>query len=807
MTRLLIVDDKEENLYLMQALFGAHGYVVDTARHGAEALVKARLVPPDAIVSDLLMPVMDGYTLLRRWKTDGRLGKIPFIVYTATYTEPADEKLALDLGADAFILKPTEPGPLAGRIAQVLTDAARGTPVRAPTGAAQERDYSEIVIRKLEEKARQLEEANEALAEREEQLRAMFDAEPECVKLLARNGVLLEMNPAGLQMIEADSLEQIKGTCVFPLVVEETRAEIRALCERVFCGESARKEFQVVGFKGTARWLDMHAAPVRNARGEVIAMIGISRDITARRRADEALRESERRTSSIIDSMVSFVGVFSLDGVMVDCNRVPLLVTGMTRDEVIGQRLVDLPPWTHSAAVQRALSDALQRAAAGEVVRGDFVMFARGMFLTIDATFCPLRDASGKVIQVVGSGVDVTERKRLEAQLLQAQKMEALGTLAGGIAHDFNNILGAIIGNAALAHQDVGPDHPAAVSLAEITKASSRARDLIQQILTFSRQQAHERRVIGLPLVIEECVSLLRATLPTGIALVTRVGTDIPNVLADRTQVHQVVMNLCTNAWQAIDGPIGRIELALDAVDIGGDPGHAPADLQRGRYARLRVSDSGKGIDAAIVSRIFDPFFTTKALGEGTGLGLAVVDGIVKNHDGAISVDSVPGKGTTFQVYFPAVQARADTLHGSPASQPKGAGERILYLDDEEPLVLLVSRLLERLGYQVEGFTRPADALAAFDADPSGYALFVSDLNMPVTSGLEVAAQVLRRRPDLPVVLTSGYITEGLRTQAASLGVREVIYKPNTADELAAAVARLLADSETAVGAKLRHGV
>jgi nitrogen-specific signal transduction histidine kinase len=381
-------------------------------------------------------------------------------------------------------------------------------------------------------------------------------------------------------------------------------------------------------------------------------------------------------------------------------------------------------------------------------------------------------------------------RRRLEAPLLQAQKMEALGTLAGGVAHDFNNILGTIIGNVELAREDLVAEHPAQASLAEVEKASARARDLVQQILTFGRRQPDERRVIALREVIEESLRLLRASLPAGIELVTGFARDVPNVLADRSRIHQVVTNLCTNAWQAIPGSVGRITVSLATVRVA--EGEAVAGLGPGVYACLSVSDSGNGIAPAITDRIFDPFFTTKAPGEGTGLGLSVVDGIVKSHDGAIVVESQPGQGATFRAYFPGVAAPVSVRAAQARSAVEGSGQRVLYLDDEASLVNLTTRLLGRAGYEVEGFTRPADAIAAFAADPGRFDVVVSDMNMPTATGLSVAAEILRLRPDVPVALISGFVTDELTARADALGVRAVIYKPNLTRDLVPLIGRLV---------------
>jgi CheY-like chemotaxis protein len=378
--------------------------------------------------------------------------------------------------------------------------------------------------------------------------------------------------------------------------------------------------------------------------------------------------------------------------------------------------------------------------------------------------------------------------------LRNAQKIEAIGTLAAGVAHDFNNIIGTIAGNAALAQQDVGPGHTALESLDEIYKASQRARHLVQQILTFSRKQPLQ--LVNQPLrpLVEESVRLLRATLPAGVDLATAFGEVSARVLADSTQIQQIVLNLCTNAWHALHERSGRIEIGLEEMQLGAAAVSLLPDLKPGPHVRLRVSDNGKGMDAAIQERIFEPFFTTKPVGQGTGLGLAAVHGIVKTHNGAIALESAPGRGTTFWVYFPVVAAPHDAAQAAPLppGSLQGGGEHVLYLDDDESLVFLVMRMLNRLGYRTSGYTDARLALNAVRADPRDFDIAVTDFNMPGLSGLDVALELSRIRPDLPVVITSGYITDALRSDALRAGVRRLIDKPSTVDELCQVIRQIL---------------
>ena len=405
------------------------------------------------------------------------------------------------------------------------------------------------------------------------------------------------------------------------------------------------------------------------------------------------------------------------------------------------------------------------------------------------------RGADGRPSRAIGTTQDVTERKRLEEAHQQAQKLESLGTLAGGIAHDFNNILAVIRGNARLAAEQVGPDHPAASSLDEITRATGRASDLVRRILTFSRPREAKLEPADLRVVVRDVLKLLRATVPARITLTQDLSSDVPLVLADAGQVHEAIVNLTTNAASAIGGHTGDITFRLDAVDVDGALAGLVPGLRPGRYARLTVRDSGSGMDAATLERIFDAFYTTKPVGEGTGLGLSMVHGILRGHGGAVTVTSAPGRGSTFELYFPETRQKADPRGEPGRAVPRTSGRRVLYVDDEEALVLLATRVLARAGHSVTGFSDPARALAAFREQPDAIDILVTDLSMPVMSGVELARAVLEVRPHLPVLLTTGHIgTQDVPVSRES-GIRAMVPKPFTADQLAHAIDRVFADA------------
>jgi two-component system cell cycle sensor histidine kinase/response regulator CckA len=426
--------------------------------------------------------------------------------------------------------------------------------------------------------------------------------------------------------------------------------------------------------------------------------------------------------------------------------------------------------------------------------------------LNVRAIGQAVRDAYGNITGIEGAFQDITEQKKagqahasLEAQLRESQKMEAIGTLAGGIAHDFNNILGTILGNAELARQDAGSNWQALVSLEEIQKAGHRARDLVQQILSFSRRQPTSRRVMSLPSIVEESARLLRAALPGGVRIECRCAADTPSVVADPTQVEQVLLNLGTNAAHAMEGRSGSIDIRVEGITLDEASARFDLNLRPGRYARLVVSDTGHGMDAATQRRIFEPFFTTKPAGKGTGLGLSVVHGIMQAHEGAIVAHSELGRGSRFELYFPRAQAVADTLGMTEDAGPtsEGRGRHILYIDDDEAQVFLIKRMLERWGYRVSAYLEQREALDALLAGEHRFDLVVTDFNMPGISGLDVARAIRDARPKVPVIVVSGYITDALRAQAAAAGVRELISKPHEVEELRDAVQRHMPPLET----------
>jgi len=431
-----------------------------------------------------------------------------------------------------------------------------------------------------------------------------------------------------------------------------------------------------------------------------------------------------------------------------------------------------------------------------------------GQTVTLDVSLSREPHANGDIVTLFIH--DLTSRKKmqahrdaLEVQLRESQKMQAIGTMAGGIAHDFNNIIGAILGNVELARDDASANTAVLTSLAEIDKAGRRARDLVRQILAFSRNDPPKRSLLCLAEVVQEATRLLKVTLPPQVRIALNITPNTPAVMADATQIEQVLLNLCTNAIHAIGVATGTIRIELGyTLRSTADDAERRGGL-RGQHVWLRVSDTGCGIGPEIQQRVFEPFFTTKPVGQGTGLGLSVVHGIMRAHHGTVQLQSETGAGSTFTLLFPVPDTQAETAEvaaasatTAPTSVLPGLGRRVMYVDDDDALVLLVKRLLTRKGYTVVTFTDPKQALLALTNPRTGCDLLVTDFNMPGYSGVDLMRDVARVRPGLWVALTSGYVTPEIERQALAAGARALIHKPNDVEELCATVQRLLQESQ-----------
>lgn len=568
-------------------------------------------------------------------------------------------------------------------------------------------------------------------------------------------------------------------------------------------------EFRILLPDGRVRWLMRRSTAVTIDDSGVLR-VGVLIDVTDQRETEEALRRNEALWKLALESAGDGVWDWNLATGEEYLSASMLAMYGFSEDEL--PRIADaLDERTHPDDRAQMLRDRQDHfEGRTPIYRNEHRVqckdgswkwvLTRGMVIS--------RDADGRPTRMVGTHTDITElkeadnrRQLLETQLRESQKMEAIGTLAGGVAHDFNNLLAAILGNLVLAREDVEQAHPAQESLAEIQRAALRARQLVQQILAFSRRQAQTMAHQPLVRLVDESLGLLRSLLPAGVRLHTRLGSHGLTVLADATQVQQVVMNLCTNAWQAMRGRNGEIHVSVRLAVVDEERALATGSpLPTGRYACLSVADDGQGIAPETLSRIFEPFYTTKPPGEGTGLGLAVVHGIVTAHHGAIDVRSEPGQGTCFDVYWPLVAERGEDVSSAASGEgavvcdgaPAAVKRHVLYVDDYEAMLFLAARTLGKHGYRVSTFLSGEDAIRWLRAHDEPVDLLVTDQNMPGLSGVEVAREALVIRPDLRVVIMSGYVNDALRTQANQVGVYDVLAKQDRVDDLVQAVQSLM---------------
>lgn len=682
MQRILVVDDDGKNRYLLEVLLKKLGYDVQSAGNGKEALEAARIHPPDLAISDILMPAMDGFTLCRRWKSDEKMKKIPFIFYTATYTGADDEEFALSLGADRFLVKPMEVDALALIIRDAISKPAKAPP---GTGGADEaaslRTYGETVSRKLEKKVSDLERANRELER----------------------------------------------------IMEE------------------------------------------------------------RRRAEEALRESETKYRIVADNTYHWEfwqddkGAFRY--VSPSCKR----ITGREPGELSREPglLLRIMHPEDRQKYERHLEEKEARRESGSL---EFrIIHADGTVRWIAHDCQPLFDPEGRFLGTRGSNRDITENKDLEEQLRHAQRVEMVGRLAGGVAHDLNNILTVIIGFSAIVKERLGRDDPAMSTIDQIYKAAERAAVLTGGMLAFSRRRPVDRRPVDLNGLLRGMEPFMRTMIGADVELSISTAPEDVTVSADAGQLEQVVMNLAANARDAIRGS-GAITISTTAIDMDDEFIRVHGYGTRGRCAVISVSDTGIGMGDEIKQKMFEPFFTTKEAGKGTGLGLPIVYGIVKDHRGFINVYTEPGKGTTFRILLPAV---GETVHAETAREGMRnlrGHETIMVADDDPAKRRLLDTFLTGLGYTVITAADGRTAMDLFTGRKGPIHLAVMDVFMPEKNGIDAYREMKAADSGVKAIMISGFPEEVIRGQGFLDPGVSFMVKPLRPLEFAAEVRRVLGE-------------
>jgi PAS domain S-box-containing protein len=637
--------------------------------------------------------------------------------------------------------------------------------------------------------------AEEALRESEEKYRRIVQTSKEGIWAMDSNYLTTFVNQRMADMLGYTPVEMI-GRRVDTFMFPEDLGDHSVRMEARKQGEGGVYERRFRRKDGGALWTIVSATALRDAEGKFTGSFGMFTDITERKQAEAEIRDSEERNRRLVEALPDAI-IFRSGGLITYANPAAVKLFRANRmEELIGKRYLELVhPDDRAESTERVRKNMEENWVAPP--REHRLIALDGQVVEVESTGVPVKIRGG--VQTFGVFRDITEQKKshqekekLEAQLQQAQKMEALGTLAGGIAHDFNNILSVIIGSSELLELKEVVEDSSRQTLDNVLQASQRAKELVRQILAFSRHAKQEKILLNFKSIIKETLEFLRASLPSSIQIRQYLDPAAGTIMADPTQMQQILMNLCTNAGHAMekDGGVMQINLAnvtLNAEDVRFDP-----DLEPGGYVRLTVSDTGHGMEPSVIQRIFEPYFTTKELGKGTGLGLAVVHGIVKAHNGMINVYSEAGKGTTFKVFLPRAEGYDGVGEMKPAASiPKGS-ERILLVDDEKALADIEKQLLNWMGYEVEIRTSPIEAIEAFRANPQKFDLVLTDMTMPQMTGIKMAKQMIEIRTDIPVIVCTGFSDQINEDQALSAGVKALLLKPVVAREMSEAIRKAL---------------
>jgi len=645
-------------------------------------------------------------------------------------------------------------------------------------------------------------QAEEALRESEEKYRLVVENAGEAI-IIAQDGMLKFVNLAAIKLL-GYSEEELTSTPFTEFIHQEDRQLVFDRYAKRLKGEELFPvySFRVVTKEGIVKWVEIHAAVVP-WQGRP-ATLNFLHDITDRRHAEKALRTSARelrtskhllaKTFSSLREAILIIDAKSMN--IIDCNASTVQIFGYAREELIGQTTaflhVNEDPLMHFSEYLYPANEK-----NGFLFLPEFTMKRKdGSIFPAEHSVTALENEGGEIIGWVSVIRDVTEQKKadderqnLELQLRQVQKLEAIGTLAGGIAHDFNNILASIIGYTELAFSEELPDK-ASSDLQHVLKAAERARNLVAQILSFSRPGKAEKRTLQISHIIQEALKLLRPSLPSTIDIKRQIKVKSDSVLADPSHIHQIIMNLCTNAAHAMRAQGGALTVALGELEVYPDDVPIHPKLGPGSYLDLSVSDTGHGIHPDIMDRIFDPFFTTKIPEEGTGIGLAVVYGIVNNMGGVITVHSEPGSGTNFHVYLPKSSSEPIAESRREDAIPTGT-ERILLVDDEADIADMDRQILQRLGYSVVSTTSSPEALKIFKDQPHQFDLVITDQTMPKMTGIDLSREIKRIRSDVPIILFSG-LANIAEEKMKDNGISRYLTKPMSLPQLACAVREAL---------------
>lgn len=631
-------------------------------------------------------------------------------------------------------------------------------------------------------------------------LNTAFDMVSDAIVIVDSSGKILLANKQFCTIAGVDAVE-VTHHLLREYVCSEaaSKHDWDPILDRVLSGEKLTLDLgisspgaQTVAFDGEM----MFQSSIWNGKRVVL---GVTQDINKQKQVEQATLERvtmEAQLRTIFESLpVQFWAC--------DASGRCILQNSLSADHLgpcLGLKLeeIGLPP-----ALMSQFQENNRRAMSGEVVKYEMSVETKEGQRQYMSIVAPIR-VGDQIIGILGTNVDITERvnaqqarEKLSQQLRQSQKLEAIGTLAGGIAHDFNNILGAIICYAELAQMDVEDKKATLAHLGQVLVASHRAKELVSQILAFSRHSSPEKRPMDIRPVLKESMKLLRSAIPSTIEMEVAIEETLPKIMADPAQLHQVIMNLCNNSLHAMRHKPGRLIVKAQGFELAQEMAHELPDCKPGTYLKLTVADTGEGMEMQTQTRIFEPFFTTHPPGESTGLGLSVVHGIIKDHDGFIQVYSQPNQGATFHVYLPALHEESTSAPAVTSDIIPGQGETILYVDDEAILCRAMEKLLTRCGYHVEVFADPGRAIKQFEKNPEQYDMVITDMTMPGMTGPELAQAIHKLRPETPILLATGFHAQDCPQPFSETGILDILHKPFNQKELTLCIHKHLKNAPT----------
>jgi PAS domain S-box-containing protein len=769
---ILIVDDDPQVLFATVRVLEKAGYRVITASSGDEGLQKAREYMPDLVLLDVTLPDIDGIEVCKYLKGNEMTSYLFVCLFSGQRRASEDQAFGLENGADDYLTRPIENRELLARVKAML---------RLINAEKKLYDNRKHLKRLVEEKTAQL-YLNET------QFRLLTESIKD-VFWMSTYGLedFVYISPSYERLWEREAEQLYKKSTSFlePFHPDDRGAYLDVIASHHAKGKAYACEYRIIKKDGGIRWIRERGYPVGEPLEGQLLMSGICTDISEQKKTETALRESEEKYRSMMESMDDAAYICSADYRVEYMN--PAMIGKIGRD-VTGEKC-------HSALYGRQEQCPCcqhEKVMKGETIKTE--LKESGTDKVYSISHSPIFHTNGTMSKL-SLCRDITEIKKLEARIQQAQKMESIGSLAGGIAHDFNNILCPIIGMAELLMLNFPHGSQVYENAQIIFNAGKRGGDLVQQILTFSRQSEHTLVPVCIQQILKEVLKLSRSSIPAYIEIEQNIQTDCGSVLANPTQIHQVVMNIITNAYHAVEPSSGKIIVTLDEISPASDA-LRELSLSADRYVVISIKDTGHGIPADLMGKIFDPYFTTKERGKGTGLGLAVAYGIVKEHQGAIQVYSEVGKGSTFNVYIPlmAKQVVSDIIDDS-VLIPTGM-EHILLVDDEEAVVLFEKKMLEQLGYQVTMHIHSPDALEAFRVEPDAFDLVISDMAMPDMTGDQLAMELLAIRHDIPIIICSGFSERLNGGRGAEIGIKDFLKKPFLKSKLARTVRKVLDEAK-----------